>query len=188
MQTKKNAKDKIYQIKITLKNSKPAIWRRVLVPPDILLPDLHEIIQTVMDWGDWHLHQFAKGRSLYSVQDEEDSFMGFETVGYSKIKLSDLLKKEKEKIQYEYDFGDGWEHVITLEKIIDRKEDQDIPICTAGKNSTPPEDTGGIWRYRAFLEIRKNPDHEEYEEYLDLYGDDFDPEYFDIDEINDSLQ
>ncbi len=180
---------KTYQIQIALRGSKPKIWRRILVPSDLLLSDFHKIIQTTMGWTNSHLHQFIKGRTFYTRKMSGDDFWGeMDILDYSKMKLSDLLKKEKDKIIYEYDFGDGWEHDIILEKIDISEENKNIPTCLTGKNSCPPEDCGGIWGYLDMLEILKHPDHEEYEEYTEWLGEEFDPKYFDKAEINEMLK
>ena len=180
---------KIYQIQIVLKGSKPKIWRRILVPSDLLLPDFHEIIQTTMGWGNYHLHQFIKDRIFYTQKMDNDDFWDdMDNVDYSKTKISDLLKKEKDRITYEYDFGDSWEHVIILEKIEKSGLDKTIPTCLTGKNNCPPEDCGGIWGYSDMLQIVKNPDHEEYEEYVEWLGEEFDPKYFNKNEINEMLK
>jgi len=175
----------IYQIQVALKNFRPKIWRRLLIPSGVLLLDLHEIIQTSMGWTNSYLHQFIKNKTYYMAKMEYDDFwdeMG--NVDYKAIKISDLLKKEKEKIIYEYDFGDGWEHDIILEKILPIDHKIDYPICLKGKMNCPPEDCGGIWGYSEMLEILKQPDHEEYETYIEWLGNGFNPEYFDIDKVN----
>ncbi|TSA31528.1 MAG: plasmid pRiA4b ORF-3 family protein [Porphyromonadaceae bacterium] len=173
----------IYQIKIVLKNSKPTIWRRVLVKSDILLADFHDIMQNVMGWTNSHLHQFEKSRIYYAPKE-------FELEGskdYRKVRLDTLLYQEKEKIQYEYDFGDSWTHEITLEKILPFSESAKLPVCTAGKRNCPPEDCGGVWGYAELLEVISDPGHPEYEEMIEWVGGKFDPEYFDIGEINKEL-
>lgn len=183
--------NKTYQIKISLQGSKPSIWRRVLIPSDMSLPDFHKVIQTTMGWTNSHLHQFVKNRTYYSPEMEDESLWDEEDdddLDYSKFKVSDLLKKTKDKMKYEYDFGDGWEHVVVLEKIEDERMDIKDVTCLAGENNCPPEDCGGIWGYYNLLEILKDPEHEEYEEYSDWLGDEFDPTYFDIEEVNDMLR
>ncbi len=176
---------KIYQIKIALKESKPKIWRRLLVPSDLLLSHFHEVIQVTMGWTNSHLHQFIKNKTYYTekmIGDDLWDEMG--NIDYSGMKISDLLKKEKDKIIYEYDFGDSWKHDITLEKIEESEINDYRPICLTGKNNCPPEDCGGIWGYNDMLEILKQPDHEEYEEYVEWLGEEYDPKYFDKNEIN----
>ncbi len=181
--------NKTYQIQIALKRSKPKIWRRVLVPSDILLPDFHKIIQTTMGWTNSHLHQFIHNSTFYTRKMQDDDFWDeFDNVDYSKIKLSKLLKEEKDSIVYEYDFGDGWEHNIVLEKIETATDIPILPVCLAGKNNCPPEDCGGTWGYESLLEILKDPTHEEYEELLEWLGDGFDPTYFNKEEVNELLK
>ena len=178
-----------YQIQIALTGSKPKIWRRILVPSDLLLSDFHKIIQTTMGWTNSHMHQFIKNQTFYTRRMADYDFWGeMGTVDYSKIKVSDLLKKEKDRIIYEYDFGDSWNHDITLEKILPDDNKITHPICLTGKMNCPPEDCGGIWGYSDMLEILKHPDHEEYEEYVDWLGEGFDPEYFNKIEINEMLK
>jgi len=176
---------KIYQVQIALKYFKPKIWRRLLIPSDLLLSDLHRVIQTSMGWTNSHLHQFKINDTFYTVRMQDDDFWGdLDNVDYKNMKISDLLKNEKEKIVYEYDFGDGWEHDIILEKIVPAESHTHYPICVAGKNNCPPEDCGGVWGYANMLEVIKQPLHEEYENYMEWLGEEFDPEYFDKDEVN----
>jgi hypothetical protein len=177
----------IYQVQIALKGSKPKIWRRLLIPSDLLLSDFHKIIQDTMGWFDSHLHQFAKNRKFYSVKDPDDDFWDeFNNADYKKqkIRISDLLKTENEKITYEYDFGDGWIHDIILEKMLPPDPEIKYPACIAGARNCPPEDVGGIWGYAEMLKILKQPDHAEYKNYLEWLGEDFDPEYFDLKNVN----
>lgn len=181
----------IYQIKMALKGSKPNIWRRVLMPSDLPLGDVHQIIQTTMGWDNYHLHQFLKDRNYYTVRAPgETDWDIMDSIDYKKmkLKLSNLLKAEKDKMVYEYDFGDGWAHDIILEKILPVDPKIKYPVCTAGKMNCPPEDCGGIWGYANMLEILKNPEHEEYNEYLEWLGEEFDPAFFDIAEVNELLQ
>jgi hypothetical protein len=113
---------------------------------------------------------------------------GVDIVDYKRIKISSLLISEKDKIKYEYDFGDSWEHDVILEKITDVTEKPKHAVCVAGKRNCPPEDCGGIWGYEDLLEILKNPEHAEYQEMLDWLGDEFDSEYFSKDETNQLLK
>jgi hypothetical protein len=133
-----------------------------------------------MGWKNCHLHQFIKGREIYS-EPSDDIF--YDYTAYRKVKLKEVLKKPKDKIVYEYDFGDGWEHSVILEKIIEDKIVKH-PICTGGKRNCPPEDCGGIPGYENLLEAISDPNHEEHEELIDWLGDDFDPDYFNVDEVN----
>ncbi len=179
----------IYQIQVALKNFKPKIWRRILVPSNLLLSDFHKIIQTSMGWTNSHLHQFIKDQTYYTVRmKDDDMWEDMNSVDYKKMKIFDLLTVEKEKIIYEYDFGDGWEHEIILEKILPVDKKLKYPICLAGKMNCPPEDCGGVWGYAEMIEILKQPKHEEYENIIEWLGDELDPEYFDKEEVNEYLQ
>ena len=181
----------IYQIQIALQGFKPKIWRRVLIPSDLMLGDVHKIIQTAMGWENGHLHQFIKDKKFYTfTPDGEDEWSMKGSTDYKKkrIRLSDLLVAEKDNMVYEYDFGDGWHHDIILEKILPVDPTIKYPVCTAGKMNCPPEDSGGVWGYAEMLEIVKNPKHEQYEDYNEWLGEDFDPEFFDMDEVNEVLK
>ena len=181
----------IYQIQISLQRITPKIWRRVLIPSDLPLADLHKVIQTVMGWENEHLHQFIKDRKFYSVQMENDfDWNEKENSDYKKLKLkiNKLIANPKDKIQYEYDFGDGWLHEIELEQILPVDPAIKYPVCIEGKNNCPPEDCGGPWGYMDLLEAAKNKRSKAYKEYKEWLGEDFDPEEFDMNEINELLQ
>lgn len=179
---------KIYQVQIALKGFKPKIWRRLLIPSDLLLSDFHKIIQTSMGWTNSHLHQFIKNRTFYTERMLDDDYWDeMDNIDYKFIRISDLLKKEKGRITYEYDFGDGWEHNIILEKILPVDSNVNYPVCVKGKMNCPPEDCGGVWGYANMLEILEQPKHEEYESFIEWLGDEFDPEYFEMEEINEML-
>lgn len=177
--------EQIYEIQIALKRIKPKIWRRILIPSDLLLPDFHKVIQSTMGWTNSHLHQFKKGNKFYKERIPVDDFWDEITdVDYANVRISDVLSQEKEKITYVYDFGDRWEHDIILEKILPADKHMKYPSCLTGKRTCPPEDCGGTWGYEEMLEILKQPDHEEYESYLEWLGEEFDPEFFDMKRVN----
>ncbi len=179
----------VYQIKVTIEESKPAIWRRVLVSSEELLYDLHYVIQAVIGWEDSHLHQFIKDRKYYTEKQEDDDQWDDETcVDYGDLTIGDLLKNESDKMRYEYDFGDGWMHEILLEKILPAEENGVYPICNGGEQACPPEDCGGIPGYYQLLEILKKKDHPEYAETAEWLGEDFDPTSFSIEEANEVLR
>lgn len=179
----------IYQLKVTLAESKPPIWRRILVASDVDLGLFHNILQDVMGWTDNHLHQFTVRGVTYSAP-YEDMAHGFEMdfKDESKYKLSQLLKKEKASLTYEYDFGDSWQHKIVLEKILPHDDSMMIPSCIKGKRACPPEDCGGVWGYENLIAIIQDPKHPEYQDMREWLEEDFDPERFDLDEINDALE
>lgn len=163
------AKSKIiYQLKITLLGIKPLIWRRFQVEDDTTFKELHEIIQIVMGWENFHLHNFS------CVEDES-------------IKLSRILIQEKLEFFYTYDFGDEWEHHILVEKILPTNPNSIYPLCLAGKRACPPEDCGGDWGYLHILKILQKPSHPEYRERKEWVGRRFKPEYFDVKDVNKNL-
>lgn len=173
---------KIYQLKISLKGAKPPIWRRLLIADSVSLPQLHEAIQIAMGWTNSHLHQFVVGAECYGAPDPD--FDDIEMLDESRIKLSQIMDAEKDAIIYEYDFGDSWEHKITLEKILPFDQKAILPQCVTGKGACPPEDVGGIWGYSEFLEAIADPSHPEHEDYLEWVGGEFDSKLCDIEDIN----
>jgi hypothetical protein len=187
--TKKQAAT-IYQLKVTLRGSKPPIWRRLLVSSEITLGQLHDVIQAAMGWEDAHLHIFNIDGEQYSTpMPFDDSFL--KEMGAKndlRVKLGKLISTEGANFTYEYDFGDSWEHQILVEKILPPDPNQKTPVCIKGKRACPPEDVGGIWGYEAFLEAIKDPENPEAEELKEWYGGEFDPEAFDLDEINEYLK
>lgn len=179
----------LYQIKITLADSKPPIWRRLLVHGNIGLNVFHDAIQYSMGWLNCHLHQFEKDRILYGINDDDDFGSNFdlEVEDEKQFKLSDILKDEKDTMIYEYDFGDGWIHKIILEKRLPFDKSSEFVKCIKGKRACPPEDCGGLYGYENLIEIVRDPTHSEHEEMLEWLGGDFDPEYFNLVETNNML-
>ena len=173
---------KTYQLKISLNGAKPPIWRRLLIADSVSLDQFHDAIQIAMGWTDSHLHQFVAGGDCYGMPDAD--FDDLDMLDESRFKLGQIIKKEKDSIIYEYDFGDGWEHKITLEKILPFDPKAILPNCVAGEGACPPEDVGGIWGYHEFLEALGDPKHPEHEEYMDWVDGEFDPQLCDIENIN----
>ncbi|MBI4547211.1 MAG: plasmid pRiA4b ORF-3 family protein [Ignavibacteriae bacterium] len=181
--------DFVYQLKITLKHSQPPIWRRVQVPANISLHQLHQVIQVVMGWTNSHLHQFIVHGVFYGDDDPEFGLGSeMEFVSEHQTDLDQMVSTEKEKFIYEYDFGDGWEHQIVLEKILPPEPNRNYPTCLTGKRACPPEDVGGVWGYDSFLETIKNKKHPEHRAMLEWVGGPFDPEEFKLEEVNEELK
>jgi len=132
---------KTYQLKISLKDVKPSIWRRIQVSGDTDLHQLHLIVQTVMGWTNSHLHMFNIGPATYSDPDADEEC----EMNEAKFILRKVAPAEGMAFIYEYDFGDGWIHVIKVEKILFADENLEHPVCVAGKRACPPEDCGGPW-------------------------------------------
>jgi len=183
------ANKQIYQIKITLRRSKPPIWRRVLVASDTTLSDLHRIIQNAMGWYNAHLHMFEIHGRQYSAPNPFYPGMAADlgTENADRVKLYQIVTQEGQKFTYEYDFGDSWEHIILIEKILPPDAKRKLPVCVKGKRACPPEDVGGVWGYELFLEAINDPEHPEHKDYAEWVDDDFDPEAFDLDMVNKRL-
>jgi len=178
----------IYQFKITLKDIRPPIWRRVQVRSNTTLGHLHWVIQFSMGWTNSHLHSFSIQGVEYGMLMPE---LGFDEMGVrdeQSVKLSKVIPGEKFKFCYLYDFGDSWEHNILVEKVLDADPEINYPLCIKGKRACPPEDCGGVWGYRDFLEAIQNPDDPEHEEILEWVGGFYDPEDVELHEVNRQLK
>jgi hypothetical protein len=178
------AKSKIYEIKIELREVRPAVVRRVQVPGEITLAGLHEVVQVAMGWTDWHLHEFDVDGARYGQPDPDwdDGEVGDE----AKAKLS-RLAGEGDRLGYVYDFGDGWTHMLTVEKVLVPGAGVQYPRCISGRRACPPEDVGGPWGYDGFLAAMADPAHPEHAEYREWVGGPFDPAAFELDAVNEEL-
>jgi len=174
----------LYQLKITLKGSEPPIWRRVVVRSDMPLRRLHGVIQRVMGWTDSHLHRFIVGDTYYGTPDPEMMSFGRQTLSEKRYTVAEVAPAVKRSFVYEYDFGDGWEHKIVVEKILPPDPQFQHPICLAGANACPPEDCGGISGYNDLIEILADPQNPEHERMKEWLGYDLDPARFNIDIAN----
>jgi hypothetical protein len=174
----------VYQIKVTLKGSKPPIWRRMQVVGETTLAQLHRILQRVMGWEGYHLYQFVVGGIEYGDPSVLEEMEGEDA---RRVTLATLVRGEQDKFLYEYDFGDSWDHELLIEKMLPPEAGKRYPVCLAGKRACPPEDCGGVWGYAGFLEAIHDPQHPEHEEMLEWVGGEFDPDGFDLDEVNTAL-
>jgi hypothetical protein len=173
--------DLLYQLKTTLIDAQPAIWRRIQVK-DCTLDKLHEHIQTAMGWTNSHLHQFFVDGQLYGDPElMEENFQELNYRDSTITLLSSILPKDDKRFQfrYEYDFGDGWQHEVLFEGRPEPEAGQKYPVCLEGERACPPEDVGGMHGYAEFLErIREGHDRERVET-LEWAEGWFDPEEFD---------
>jgi hypothetical protein len=170
-----------YQLKVTLRRSRPSIWRRLQVPSDITLLRLHRVLQVTMGWTDTHLHQYRVGNVYFGANDPE---FGVVRISERSTRLNDVLCDPKERMIYEYDFGDGWEHDVILEKVILPGESLEHPVVIAAKGACPPEDVGGIGGFYEFLEAQSDPSHPEHEAMMQWWGKRFDPAAYELSEVN----
>jgi len=180
--------ERAVQLKISLKNSSPPIWRRVLVKSSISFYELHYTIQILMGWGNYHLYEYKIGNYRIGLIDDyfDDPEFGVpDIINAKEITLDEVLSKgEVKSFSYEYDFGDGWIHSIVAEKTMPLEQDKYYPVCIKGKLNCPPEDCGGLYGYYNLLEIISNKKHPEYKEMIEWMGGRFDPNEFEIDDVN----
>ena len=128
------------------------------------------------------MHQIVAKGKCYGAPDQE---FGLDRENEDKIRIDQVLRKTKDKLLYEYDFGDGWEHDVVVEKVLPIVSgNKRYPMVTGGRHACPPEDCGGIPGFYRLLEILGKPDHPEHEELLEWLGDEYNPEHFDIQEVN----
>ncbi len=176
----------VHRVKITLRGSKPPIWRRLEVPSGTSLARLHEVIQEAFGWYGHHLWVFETPAGDYGITDPE---LGHRSAATKR--LEGVAPQAGDRIRYTYDFGDDWEHDIAVEDVLDAEPGVAYPKCITGRRAGPPEDCGGIWGYTELLEVLADPDHEEHEhklEWLSLESaDEFDPAEFNLDQVNDAL-
>ncbi|MCP4753595.1 MAG: DUF1841 family protein [Proteobacteria bacterium] len=181
--------EQVHQFKIALKQAKPPIWRRIQVPSDYTFWDLHMAIQDAMGWMDSHFHTFAIRNPETDMVEEigvpNDDFAWEDgpIPGWTR-RLSDYFSHANAKAEYVYDFGDGWEHSVLLEKTVPREKKTEYPVCLKGKRACPPEDSGGIQQYEELLEVLADPNHKDHQDIRSWLDEEFDPEHFDTDDVS----
>ena len=169
----------VYRFKITLQGADPVIWRRIETK-DATLAQLHELIQTAMGWTNSHLHQFEIADARYTdPRFMSGDFDGFGALDYSGVRIGDLVSRHGPRLRmdYEYDFGDGWRHEVTLETVTQSAPGAKYPRCTDGERACPPEDVGGVYGFVDYVEAITNPTHGAHRELLEWNGP-FDPARF----------
>jgi Plasmid pRiA4b ORF-3-like protein len=176
----------VYQLKMTLLDTKPPVWRRVLVAGSTTLDRVHEVIQAAFGWWGYHLHEFEVGRDRYAVPDPEDDW-GPPPRDERRTRL-DRIAEEGTSFHYTYDFGDNWRHKITVEKVLPASAETTLPACIDGRRACPPEDCGGPWAYQELLAILADPTHPDHHERVEWIGRPFDPERFDVNEFEGNLR
>lgn len=178
----------IYQLKATVKDSRPPIWRRFQVPANITLHRLHLILQVVLGWSNSHLYRFEINGTEYGEPHPDNDFYELDFKNSRAIKLYHVAPGEQATFAYRYDFGDDWKHDIRVEKILPVEPGVSYPICIAGRRACPPEDCGAIEGYADLLKALANPRHPEHESTKEWVGGYFDPEAFDLNMVNKALR
>ena len=171
--------DTIARLKITLDDVKPAVLRRIEVPLTIRLDRLHLAIQAAMGWTNSHLYEIRAGDVGWGEPDPDG---GDGPLDARKARLIDAVEDTK-ALTYLYDFGDGWEHTIKIERLIEPEPGVVYPRLIEATGCCPPEDVGGPWGYAEFLEAINDPKHERHAELTEWIGDEFDPKVVDADRL-----
>lgn len=171
--------DTIARLKITLDHVKPAVLRRLEVPFDIRIDRLHLTIQAAMAWTNSHLYELRAGGVSWSTPYPDADWAG-DFLDARKARLGNILEDIGTKtLKYLYDFGDGWEHTIKIERLMTPEPDARYPRLIEVSGRCPPEDCGGPWGYAELLEAIKDRKHERHAELTEWIGDDFDPDAID---------
>jgi hypothetical protein len=170
------------QIRVTLQEIEPPIWRRLIVPRTFHLGELHQVIQAAFGWWDYHLHEFQIGGLSFSDPDlVQPEFEGDPRVyDEREVQLLDFSRGEDINFVYVYDFGDDWHHLVEFEQLLVVEPAPRVARCVDGARARPPEDVGGPHGYAEFLESladRRHPEHADYKRWV---GGHFDPEWFDL--------
>jgi hypothetical protein len=164
----------IYQLRIALIEVAPPVWRRVLVPGGYTLDRLHRVIQYAMGWQDLHLHSFEIDGHQYGEPDPVGELMVRDELD---VRLDAAVGKG-DSFCYTYDFGDWWDHEVTVEDVLVAEPDERYPICVAGERACPPEDVGGPRGYAELREALADPGHPRHEVMRAWLGRDHDPDAF----------
>jgi hypothetical protein len=174
------------QLRIELLRIKPHVWRRVLVPETVTLVRLHAVLQAAMGWTDSHLHQYEIANKRYGIEDPDwpSSVPIFEE---RRARLKSFIEDHVKDFTYLYDFGDGWEHRVTIEELVASQVSRQPVVCTAGENACPPEDVGGEPGYETFLAAIADPRNKRHVELTEWIGYPFDPHAFDLNAVNQRL-
>lgn len=189
-----------YRVRVDLDGTKPPLWRRLEVASDLFLDQVHQIMQVAFGWTDSHLHQFGSGAGRYGPQTEHylcpfQVEEGDPGIPEEDVRLDEVLTDPGDKLFYEYDFGDGWQHTIRLEAILPRPSSAPRAVCLTGRRDGPPEDCGGVGAYELICAATDpaNPEHADaVAEFTRFYGGDLEPGSvrttpFDISEVNNIL-
>ena len=178
--------ERIARLLVKLDHIEPAIWRRVEVPITISLKGLHDVIQAVMLFQDYHLFEFNADGKRYAVPDPEWDF-GADTYAARNVRIGALVDRGITTFNYTYDFGDDWRHSITVEAVTDADPAVEYPRFLDGDRRAPPEDVGGLPGFEDFLIAMSKPRHAQHRKVVDWYGGRFEPNDIGVDTINERI-
>lgn len=174
----------VHVLTVTLRDVKPVVWRRIVVKSQTPLPKVARTLAAAMGWAGYHLHMFDVGGVLFGEPDEDADCVIDER--YATVKH--VLPREKSKLRWDYDFGDGWEHDVVVEAIESPQEGKRYPLCLDGKRACPPEDCGGVTGYEELLQVLADPSVPEHQHMVSWAPNGFDPAGFDLVAANGRLR
>jgi len=178
----------IARLRIVLRYTDPPIWRRVEVPAECTLADLHTVIQAAMRWTNSHLYLYEVGRqSIGGPGLGEPGVDSTRAPSARRVRVADLAENGVKRFRYVYDMGDSWEHDIRIEKVFPSESPADYPRLVDGAMRAPPDDCGGVPGFYGFLEAIGDPAHPEHVHWEEWYGGAFDAEDVEADEIQRDL-
>jgi hypothetical protein len=181
------AASRVYRLRLELQYLKPVIWREIEVLSVMRLDALHRVIQVVMGWEECHLWAFEAGRRRFEPVNDDPFGFGNNAEDPRKVSLEAVLPDNRSRLTYTYDFGDDWLMAIVVAGVQPPEQGVRYPRCVAGERAGPLEDSGGPPGYEQLLAARKKPRSREAKELLEWAGEDWDPEHFDIESINEDL-
>lgn len=179
----------VHRLKVTLRDVRPPVWRRVEVSSSVTLAQLAHLLTAAMGWEGYHLHQFEIAGALYQRCEFFDDFpFGRRPLEEAEHRLGDVLANAGDKARWDYDFGDGWEHDVEVEAIGTPEPDAEYPRCIKGRRACPPEDCGGSWGYANLLEAIVDPNHDRHAELTEWLPSHFESEHFDAHDTSEAMR
>lgn len=180
----KKRRDIVFRFRLQLLEIEPPIWRCLEVPANFTFLQLHRVIQAALGWEDCHLHLFQAAKTRIGDPNPE---WDLDCLDEGELRLGEFPLHLGNELEYEYDFGDGWRHLLLLEGMFLAEEGVSYPRCTAGEGACPPEDCGGPFGYAGMLEALADPTHPEHELWTGWLAEAFDPDAFDLEATNAQL-
>ena len=183
-----SAEATVHQLKVTLRGARPPRWRRIIVASSTPLSELAAVLEAAMGWMGGHLHAFDAGDVIYETPGPDGFGGGIRrSVDERTVTVAEVLDAPAATLRWDYDFGDGWEHDVVVEKILLADPALVYPVCVTGRRACPPEDCGGPWGYSELLAALTDPSHERHEELNERLPAGFDPKEFDASEATEAM-
>lgn len=170
----------VHTLRVSLRDVTPEVWRHVRVRSDLPLPKFSQVLEQVMGWYGHHLHLFDVRGLQFGVPDEDADYL----INEKAATVKHVLPEIGSELRWDYDFGDGWEHDVIVVAIEAASNANVKTLCLAGERACPPEDCGGIPGYAQLLEALADVKHPEHAAVVEWTPAGFDPEAFDLVEVN----